>query len=273
MASRLAPMTPALTPLVRVRGVLGERLFYGLIGFVGLLVVWETTAQMGLYKKSLLSYPTAIWRAAVQDVTNGEIFPHIAVSFQEFALGFVIALAIGIPIGILIGLFRRVDYLFNGLLAGLNATPNVALIPLIILLFGLGLQSKVVVVLLSTFFAVVVTTFTGVQSTARRHLDITRSFGGSPWLAFRSVVLPSTLPFIISGIRIGAGRALVGVVSAEFLSANQGLGFYIGLKGQFLDTARMMFGILIFGAFGLFLGEGVRLIERRFEAWRPDLHR
>ena len=75
------------------------------------------------------------------------------------------------------------------------------------------------------------------------------------------------------GIRIGAGRALVGVVSAEFLSANVGLGFYIGLKGQFLDTARVMMGILIFGLFGLLLGEGVRLIERRFEAWRPDIHR
>jgi len=191
---------------------------------------------------------------------------------MEFVIGFLVSLAIGIPLGLLIGMFRRVDYLLSGLLAGLNATPNVALIILIILLFGLGIETKVVVVFLSAFFAVVVTTFTGVQSTARRHLDITRSFGGSAWLAFRTVVLPSTLPFIISGVRIGSGRALVGVVSAEFLSANQGLGFYIGLTGQFLDTARVMMGILIFGLFGLVLGEGVRLIERRFEVWRPDIH-
>jgi len=197
----------------------------------------------------------------------------VLVSLEEFVLGFIVSLAIGIPLGLLIGMFRRVDYTLNGLLAGLNATPNVALIPLIILLFGLGVPSKVVVVFLSAFFAVVVTTFTGVQSTARRHLELTRSFGGSRWLAFRTVVLPSTLPYIITGIRIGAGRALVGVVSAEFLSANVGLGFYIGLKGQFLDTARVMFGILIFGLFGLLLGEGVRLIERRFEEWRPELHR
>jgi len=128
-------------------------------------------------------------------------------------------------------------------------------------------------VFLSAFFAVVVTTFTGVQSTARRHLEITRSFGGSQWLAFRTVVLPSTLPFIISGTRIGAGRALVGVVSAEILSANVGLGFYIALKAQFLDVARAMFGIIIFGVLGLVIGEGLRRIERRYEAWRPDLHR
>jgi len=221
----------------------------------------------------LLSYPTAIWRVGIEDITSGAIWPHVQVSLEEFALGFIMSLAIAIPLGLVIGMFRRVDYTLNGLLAGLNATPNVALIPLIILLFGLGVPSKVVVVFLSAFFAVVVTTFTGVQSTARRHLELTRSFGGSPWLAFRTVVLPSTLPYIITGIRIGAGRALVGVVSAEFLSANVGLGFYIGLKGQFFDTARVMFGILIFGLFGLVLGEGVRLIERRFEVWRPELHR
>ena len=221
----------------------------------------------------MLSYPTAIWRVGIEDITSGAIWPHVQVSLEEFALGFIMSLAIAIPLGLVIGMFRRVDYTLNGLLAGLNATPNVALIPLIILLFGLGVPSKVVVVFLSAFFAVVVTTFTGVQSTARRHLELTRSFGGSPWLAFRTVVLPSTLPYIITGIRIGAGRALVGVVSAEFLSANVGLGFYIGLKGQFFDTARVMFGILIFGLFGLVLGEGVRLIERRFEVWRPELHR
>lgn len=259
-------------PLVRVRSVFSERFLYGLIGLVVVLVVWEATARMGLYKQSLLSMPSSIARVAVEDMTNGSIWPHILVSAQEFGLGFVVSLVIGIPLGLAIGMFRRVDYALNGLLAGLNATPNVALIPLIILIFGLGIEAKAVVVFLSAFFAIVVTTFTGVQATARRHLEITRSFGGSQWLGFRSVVLPSTLPFIISGIRIGAGRALVGVVSAEILSANVGLGFYIALKAQFLDVARAMFGIILFGLLGLLIGEGVRAIERRFEAWRPELH-
>jgi ABC-type nitrate/sulfonate/bicarbonate transport system permease component len=270
-----AAFHPLMAPFTRARAALGERLFYGLIGFVGVIIVWETTSRLGLYKQSLMSLPSSILRVAIADVTDGSIWPHIWVSSQEFAIGFVISLAVGIPLGLAIGSFRRVDYLLSGLLAGLNATPNVALIPLIILLLGprgLGMEAKIVVVFLSAFFAVVVTTFTGVQSTARRHLEITRSFGGSQWLAFRTVVLPSTFPFIISGIRIGAGRALVGVVSAEILSANVGLGFYIALKAQFLDVARAMFGIIIFGAIGLFIGEGVRLIERRFEMWRPDLH-
>ncbi len=272
MGMPTVPLPRALwSPFVRVRTAVGERVFYGVIGFVGVLVVWQVTADLGLYRKSLMSTPFLIWKAAVEDTTSGAIWPHLAVSAQEFVVGFIVSLVLGVPLGLLIGWFRRVDYVLSGLLAGLNATPNVALIPLIVLIFGIGIESKVVVVFLEAFFSIMVTTFGGVQATARRHLEITRSFGGSQWLAFRTVVLPSTLPFIISGIRIGAGRALVGVVSAEFLSANQGLGFYIGLHGQFLDTARVMFGILIFGIVGLVIGETVRRIEHRFEQWRPDL--
>jgi len=263
---------PAVQLLGRLRSR-NERVFYGVIGFVGLTLAWEIAANSGLFRKSLLSTPSAIWKAGVTDIGAGTLWPHVATSLEEFAIGFIVSLAIAIPLGLAIGWFRRIDYLLNGLLAALNATPNVALIPLIILVAGIGFESKVIVVFLSTFFAVVVTTFTGVQSIARRQLEITRSFGGSRWLAFRTVALPSTTPYILSGVRIGAGRALVGVVSAEFISANQGLGFYIGFFGTFLDTARVMLGIVLFGIFGVVLGELLRVVEHRFDVWRPELHR
>lgn len=249
-----------------------ERVFFGVSGFVGVLLLWEAAANVGLVSRALLSTPSRIWTAAVADFGSGVIWPHIGTSLSEFGLGFSASLVIGIPLGLAIGWFRRVDHFLSALLAGLNATPNVALIPLIVLVAGIGLESKAIVVFLSAFFAVVVTTFTGVQSIARRHLELTRSFGGSRWLAFRTVALPSTVPFILSGIRIGAGRALVGVVSAELLSANQGLGFYISLYGTFLDTSRVMLGIVLFGLIGVFVGEVIRVAERRFEAWRPDIH-
>ena len=263
---------PRLPRLARPT-VVNERVFYGVIGFVGVALAWGLAANAGLFRRSLLSTPSAILRAAGVDFGSGTIWPHVATSLSEFAVGFLVSLAIGIPLGLLIGWFRRVDYFLSVLLAGLNATPNVALIPLIILVAGIGFESKVIVVFLSAFFAVVVTTFTGVQSISRRHLEITRSFGGSRWLAFRTVALPSTLPFILSGIRVGAGRALVGVVSAELISANVGLGFYIGLTGQFLDTSRVMLGIVLFGVFGVVIGELIRVVERRFEVWRPEIHR
>ena len=271
--TRAAAAAPGGRDLVRRLSRGNERLFYGLLGFVVLALVWEATADLGLYRKSLLSTPSAIWKAAVADFGSGSIWVHISTSLEEFGLGFIVSLVVSIPLGLAIGWFRRVDYALSGLLAALNATPNVALIPLIVLIAGIGMESKVVVVFLSAFFAVMVTTFAGVQSIARRHLEITRSFGGSRWLAFRTVALPSTFPFILSGIRIGAGRALVGVVSAEFLSANKGLGFYIGLTGSFLDTARVMEGIVLFGIFGVIIGELLRVVEKRFEVWRPELHR
>jgi ABC-type nitrate/sulfonate/bicarbonate transport system permease component len=257
--------------IVRRLGQVNERLFYGVLGFVGLILVWEVTADLGLYRKSLISTPTAIWKAGVTDFGNGSIFPHITRSLEEFGIGFFVSLIVAIPLGLAIGWFRRVDYSTSALLAALNATPNVALIPAIALVAGIGIESKIIVVFLSAFFAVMVTTTAGVQSIARRHLEITRSFGGSQWLAFRTVALPSTLPFILSGIRIGAGRALVGVVSAEFLSSNQGLGFYLGFFGQLLDTARLMLGIVLFGIFGIVIGELLRVVERRFEVWRPEI--
>jgi NitT/TauT family transport system permease protein len=254
------------------RGSSAERVAFGLIGFAGVIALWESAVRTGTLGRSLLSMPSRIWAAAAADFGSGTIWPHILTSLSEFGAGFFVAIAVGIPLGMAIGWFPRVDHFMSGLLAGLNATPNVALIPLIVVIWGLGLESKAVVVFLSAFFAVMVTTYTGIRSVARRHLDITRSFGGSGWLAFRTVAIPSTVPFMISGTRIGAGRALVGVVSAEILAANSGLGFYISLYATFLDVSRVMLGIILFGVIGLVLGELIRLVERRFDAWRQEIH-
>ena len=119
---------PAVQLLGRLRSR-NERVFYGVIGFVGLTLAWEIAANSGLFRKSLLSTPSAIWKAGVTDIGAGTLWPHVATSLEEFAIGFIVSLAIAIPLGLAIGWFRRIDYLLNGLLAALNATPNVALIP------------------------------------------------------------------------------------------------------------------------------------------------
>ncbi|HEV2010512.1 MAG TPA: ABC transporter permease [Candidatus Limnocylindria bacterium] len=248
-----------------------ERLWYGVAGFVGISLLWEGAGDLGLFRKSLLSTPSLIWNAAVKDFGSGIILPHITTSLIEFGLGLLVALAVGIPLGLAIGMFKRLDAFVSVLLYGIYSTPKVAIAPLILLVFGIGLEAKLVLVFLLTIFAVVVSTLAGVHSVAERYLDITRSFGASRWLAFQTVVLPSTLPFILSGIRIGTGRALVGVVTAEFLAANEGIGFYIGFYGSLLDTSRVMLGVILLGAFGLAIGELVRLIEQRFEVWRPEI--
>ena len=265
----LAPADPrGLTRLVRAN----ERLFYGILGFVVIGILWELAGDLGLYRKSLLSTPSLVWSAAVQDFGSGTIWPDLSASGVEFGLGFVAALGIGIPLGLAIGMFRRVEYLVSFLLFGIYSTPKAAIAPLIILVAGIGLESKVILVFLLAFFSVIVSTVAGVRSVAERHLDIADSFGASRWLRFRSVILPSTFPFILTGIRIATGRALVGVIVAEELAANEGIGHYIELYGAFLNTARVMLGVVLLGVFGVLMGEGVRRIEKRYEVWRQEIH-
>lgn len=249
-----------------------ERLFYGILGFIVVGLIWEAAGDFGVYRRSLLSTPSLVFGAAVQDFGSGVIWPDLLTSFIEFSLGFLAALGIGIPLGLLIGMFRRVDYFVSVLLFGIYSTPKAAIAPLIIIVAGIGLESKLILVFLLTFFSVIVSTVAGVRSVAERHVDIAHSFGASRWLQFRSVVLPSTFPFILTGIRIATGRALVGVIVAEELAANEGIGHYIELYGSFLQTQRVMLGVVILGTFGVILGEGVRRIEKRYEVWRQEIH-
>jgi NitT/TauT family transport system permease protein len=249
-----------------------ERVFYGLLGFVIVTIIWEAAADMGLYRRSLLSSPSFIWMAAVEDFGSGAILPDLRTSFIEFSIGFVSALVVGFPLGFAIGLVRRVDDFLSPLLFGVYSTPKAAIAPLIILTAGIGLESKVILVFLLAFFSVIVSTVSGVRAVTERHIDIANSFGASRWLLFRSVILPSTFPFMLTGTRIATGRALVGVIVAEELAANEGIGHYIELYGSFLQTQRVMLGVVLLGLFGIVLGEAVRRIEKRYEAWRPQVH-
>jgi ABC-type nitrate/sulfonate/bicarbonate transport system permease component len=268
LARRQHPPVRRALPALRIP----ERLFYGVIGFVTVLLLWEAVVRFGLIKGSLLSSPSRVITAAIEDFGSGVIWPHIGTSFLEWIVGFAVALVFAIPLGFLLGHFRRLEYLVDPALSALYATPTVALVPLIILVFGVGLPSKFAVVFLEAWITLTVSTINGAQSADKRFVDIAKSFRASPGLVFRSVTVPSAIPYIITGIRIGAGRALVGVVVAEFIASNIGLGFYISLNGTTLNTARVMLGILLLGGFGIFIGELIRRIEHRFDVWRPAIH-
>jgi NitT/TauT family transport system permease protein len=253
------------------RRFISEPFVYGLIGFVAVLIIWELAVNAKLAKASLLSSPSRIFAAGVSDIGSGVLLPHIGVSLLEWTVGFALAILIAIPFGLLLGSFRRLSRVFDPLLSGMYATPTVALVPLIILVFGIGINAKFAVVFLEAFVTLTVSTMTGIRSADRRHLDTARSFGASRWLTFLSVNLPSSVPFIVTGLRIGAGRALVGVIVAEFIAANIGIGFYISLNGNLLNASRVMLGVLIIGAFGVFVGVVIGRLQRYFDRWRPAI--
>jgi ABC-type nitrate/sulfonate/bicarbonate transport system permease component len=256
---------------LRVPG-LNPRLAWGLLGFAVVIVSWELISQLGLVKKVLISSPSAIVQVAMQDFfVTGYIYPHLAISFYEYLIGFGLAAVTGIVLGLLLGMNRRLQYLMEPWLDAIYATPTVAFVPLIIIILGIGLTQKVFVVWLEAIFVIVVTVMAGVHAADQRHLDTARSFRASKWLRFRSVILPTSVPFILTGMRLGATRALVGVVVAELFASNAGIGFYINFSGTTLRTDRVMLGVILLGVFGIVVGEIIRRIENRFERWRPAI--
>ena len=257
---------------VRPRQRIPERLLFGAAGFIVVLTIWETLSRLELIKKAVFSSPSLIWTAAVRDFSSGAMWPHLAVSGQEYFTGLALALAVAIPLGLLIGVFWRINYLIDPWLSALYATPTVAFVPLIILVFGIGIESKIVVVFFEAVIIITVATINGVHATEVKYHDLAQSFRAGSWNRFLTVILPSTVPFMITGTRLGVGRGVVGVVISEFIAANQGIGFYIALNGSLLQSARVYFGIVILGILGLIMGELVRRLERRFDKWRPSIN-
>jgi ABC-type nitrate/sulfonate/bicarbonate transport system permease component len=265
---------------------INPRVGWGLVGFFVVVIPWELIVQAGMIKKVVLSHPTAILQTGFQDLfvfttkvladetvvsVPPVLWPHLQISITEYLLGFGLAAVTGIFLGLLLGMNRRTQYLVEPWLDAIYATPTIALVPLIIIILGLGLEKAIFVVWLEAIFVIVVTIMTGVHSVEKSHMDTATSFGATRWLRFRSVILPTAVPFILTGLRFGATRALVGVVVAELLASNAGIGFYINSSGTFLRTDKVMFGVVLLGLFGIVVGEGIRRIENRFEKWRPAI--
>ncbi len=268
LARRTHPPRPEAISSSRLRS---EPVLYGLLGIVLVLVVWEAVVDLHLVRSILVSSPSRIFDAARQDFTTGVIWPDLSTTLFEWTTGFVSGLVVAIPLGLVLGSFRRAEFLFDPILAALYATPIVALVPMIILLFGVGIESKIFVVWLETSITAVIITAAGPHAADRRYVDIARSFGASRGLLFRSVILPTTVPYIITAVRLGAGRALIGVIVAEFIASNVGIGFYITFNGTLLNTSRVMLGVILIGAFGMTIGQVIRRVERHFDRWRAAI--
>jgi NitT/TauT family transport system permease protein len=153
----------------------------------------------------------------------------------------------------------------------MNATPRVALLPLIIIWLGIGILSKIGIIFLGAVFPLIINTRDGVKTTPVSLLNAARSFGASEWQLFRSVVVPSTVPFILTGLRLAIGRALIGVMVGELYAATAGIGFMITVAGATFQTDKVFVGVLIFALSGMIATDVIDRIERRFDKWRPKV--
>ena len=251
-----------------------ERVVLSSLGIVLFFVLWQVGADSGAIDKLFFSSPTDVAAAGWEEVQNPRFWEDARISGWELFVGSALAIVVAIPLGLVIGWYRRLNYAADPWLNFANALPRAALVPIVVLTAGLGVEMKIVVVFLGGVFTMMVATVEGVRTVERQLLDVARSFRASQRRIFTSLVIPGTLPFIVSGMRIAIGRVLAGVIIAEFYAQTQGIGVMIyKASNNFLQggSDRMMFGILLFTLFGIVLYEAVGYAERYFQRWRPSL--
>lgn len=249
-----------------------EKKILGISAVIIFLTAWELVGNtLGLINPMFMSAPSLIGKAAVQLFASGEIWNDLRVSGIEFGWGYFLSVIVGVPFGIACGWYKKMAYIFDPFINAMNATPRVALLPLVIIWLGIGILSKVGIIFLGAVFPILINARDGVKTTPYNLLTAARSFGASEWQIFRSVVLPSTVPFIITGLRLGVGRALIGVMVGELYAATAGVGFMITVAGATFQTDKVFVGILIFATTGMFCMELLNRLEVKFDKWRPKV--
>jgi NitT/TauT family transport system permease protein len=248
-----------------------EKKIIGTTTVVLFLILWELAAYYRIVNPIFLSSPSRVWKAAVELAETGELWANVQVSGIEFFVGYFISAIIGIPLGICLGWYRRFNYAFDPFVNALSAAPRVAFLPLIVIWIGIGFASKLALVILSGVFPIVMNSRDAVKTTPHHLLEAAESFQASQWQVFKTIVLPSAVPFIIAGLRLGAGRALIGVFVAELYVAQAGVGYMITQAGATFKTDIVLVGVIIFSATGMLTLEALGMLERRFDKWRPPV--
>lgn len=237
---------------------------------VTVLAVWQIAGSAGWVSPEFLPAPASIARALLDLTVSGGLAHHLGVSIWRALLGFLLGGAFGLVFGILTGLFRRAEYLLDPGFQVLRLVPHLAIAPLIILWFGFGETSKVAIILSGAFFPLYINTFTGIRGVDNRLYEVSKVLGFSPLKRLVRLVLPAALPGILLGLRLSMAVAWIGLVVAELIGSQSGVGFLINEAKQNSDTRIIFVGILIFAVVGKLIDSLFRLLERRLLSWRDS---
>jgi NitT/TauT family transport system permease protein len=247
-----------------------ESIILGGTSVVVILGLWEAAWEARMISPLFFSGPSAVAKQMVYAWTRGNLKADLLYSGTNFILGFAAAAVAGVVVGILVGWYRTLRLLMNPTLTALYATPRVAMIPLILIWFGIGMWSKVFIVFISAFFPILVNTIGGMRAIDRDLLRAARAFCASDWQIFKTVAIPGSVPFILTGIRQGVALGLIGVVVGEMFGGSQGIGFMVAYGGQTFSTDTLFVGVVIIAVAGIVLTSLAERLERRFSQWRPE---
>jgi len=249
---------------------LHPRYFAGILSVAGGLAVWELISRFAVDNALFLAAPSQIAIAIYNLAVTGQLWHHVGVSAAEFALGYVIASILGIALGLAMASSATMKQALQPWVSGLYATPTIALAPLFILWFGIGIWSKVIVVITLVLFPVAINTEAGLRTTSERLIEMLRSFGATPRQIFFKVSLPSAVPFILAGLKLGIGRGLIGVVVAELFGSRAGLGRLISQSADAFNMPELFAGVVVLAIAGIVMTAGFGWLEKRLVPWTKD---
>jgi NitT/TauT family transport system permease protein len=250
-----------------------ESMALGTAVIVLLLIIWELLPYFVPLKQGtrlFFTVPSRIIATLWQMFASGSIWAPLGVSASAFAIGLALAIAAGLPLGILLGRSNTLNAMFDPFITAFNATPRLVFLPLLMLWLGIGVWSKVAIVFLGALFPLLINTHEGVRNADKLLINVVRSFGANEWDVARLVVIPNSLPFIIVGLRLAIGRAILGVVVAEFFGAQDGLGVLMVRAASSFNVDVVFAGLIIFAALSLIMTGLVKLVEERMNRWRPQ---
>ena len=242
----------------------------GVLSIGGGLILWEFVSRYLIANTLFLASPLQIGAAIIKLSSTGELFYDIGISGLEFIVGYVLASVIGIALGVAMASSATTKQMAQPWVSGLYPTPIIALAPLFILWFGIGIWSKIVVVASLVLFPVAINTEAGLRTTSARLVEMLRSFNATPSQIFWKLSLPSSLPFILAGLRIGIGRGLIGVVVGELFGSRAGLGRLIAQSAESFNMPDLFAAVVILAAAGIILTAAFSRLETKLVPWTTD---
>jgi ABC-type nitrate/sulfonate/bicarbonate transport system permease component len=233
------------------------------------LVIWEVFGRLA--NPILFSPPSRVLIGFSELLETGRLQRAFLVTLNALTVGFLLSVAVGLPVGLLLGRFKTLADVLEPYINAIYATPRVVMVPLIILWFGVGYEGRVFLIWIGTVIPIIINTAVGVRNARRDLVEVAVSFGANEGQLARHVILPGAVPYIIAGLRIAMGRALVGVIVAEIFLDLTGLGGIIQTESAFFRTHRMLAAVVVISLLGTILISAFGLLERRFSAWKGTI--
>jgi len=231
------------------------------------LMLWQIVGANEIVRSDLISYPSEVAQSFVQMTASGELGSNALTSLQEFIQGFVPAIAIGVAAGIAFAFSKRLHYLFEPLIVALNTSPIIAFVPIVVVWFGVGAQSKAIMVFLAALIPIVINTMTGILEVQEPWTRACRAFGASKSQVIRKAILPGALPSVMVGVRLAVGRAIVGLIAAEMYVSVRGIGRLIQVYSTSERAAELFVLVAVVACFGFLLVTLLRRIEYWLAPW------